>query len=106
MPDPTPLSPTALKGDEQALTITWSDGLTQRITWQRLRDHCPCANCRTKRQEPPAMFTILKPEEAAPVRAVGMRPLGNYAYHLDFSDGHHAGIYSLELLRELGKYEK
>jgi len=36
------------------------------------------------------------------VRAAGMQPLGNYAYHIDFSDGHNTGIYSLEYLRQLG----
>ena len=35
--------------------------------------------------------------------ATGMYPVGNYAYQIDFSDGHKTGIYSLELLRELGE---
>jgi DUF971 family protein len=41
--------------------------------------------------------------EVGPVRATAMVPLGNYAYHIDFSDGHKTGIYSLELLREIGE---
>lgn len=97
--DPTPVS---LKGDAQALTICWSDGRTHTLPWTRLRENCPCAGCRIKRAEPPPMFAILKPEELQPVRATGMRPLGNYAYHIDFSDGHNTGIFSLELLRALG----
>jgi len=32
-----------------------------------------------------------------------MRPAGNYAYTIAFSDGHSSGIYSLELLRQLGE---
>jgi DUF971 family protein len=28
--------------------------------------------------------------------------VGNYAYAISFSDGHSSGIYSLELLRQLG----
>lgn len=97
---PTPVS---LKGDKESLVIEWSDGVTHRVSWRRLRDNCPCAGCRTKRTEPPALFAVLKPEETAPVRATGMRPLGNYAYHIDFSDGHNTGIYSFELLRQLGE---
>ena len=31
-----------------------------------------------------------------------MKPLGNYAYNIAFSDGCDAGIYKLELLRQLG----
>jgi len=49
------------------------------------------------------MFNILKPEELAPVRATAMVPIGNYAYQIDFSDGHNSGIFSLELLREIGE---
>jgi len=41
--------------------------------------------------------------EAQPLRIVGMQPLGNYAYNVAFSDGHDTGIYTFELLRELGE---
>ena len=99
------LSLKSLKGDREALLIQWSDGVTRRIPWKTLRDRCPCATCRQKRADPSpaALFNILKPEEAAPVRATAMSPIGNYAYQIDFSDGHKTGIFSLELLRELGE---
>jgi DUF971 family protein len=32
-----------------------------------------------------------------------MRPVGNYAYAIEFNDGHNSGIYSLDFLRELGE---
>jgi DUF971 family protein len=32
-----------------------------------------------------------------------MRPVGNYAYCIAFSDGHDTGIYTLAALRELGR---
>jgi len=31
-----------------------------------------------------------------------MKPVGNYAYTISFSDGHDTGIFTFELLRELG----
>lgn len=96
------LSLKSLKGDREALLLQWSDGVSHRILWRTLRDNCPCATCREKRAQPEPTFNILKPEETAPVRATGMYPVGNYAYQIDFSDGHKTGIYSLELLRELG----
>lgn len=95
-------TPRSLKGDQGSLSIEWSDGRVDRIPWRTLRDQCPCATCREKRAAPPSPFAILKPEETIPVRASGMRPIGNYAYQIDFSDGHKTGIYSLELLRTLG----
>jgi DUF971 family protein len=100
---PNEITPKSLKGDQEALVIHWGDGVVLRIPWRSLRDRCPCATCRHKRTEPAPVFNILKPEETAPVRATGMYPVGNYAYQIDFSDGHKTGIYSLELLRELGE---
>src|SRR5262249_10169661 len=85
----------SLKADHEALLLEWSDGMVHRIPWRRLRDLCPCATCRQKRSEPAPVFNILKPEEAGPVRATSMSPIGNYAYQIEFSDGHKTGIYSL-----------
>jgi len=105
MPDSADnLSLKSLKGDREALLVHWSDGVAHRIPWRTLRDRCPCATCRTKLAEPAPtpLFNILKPEETVPVRATAMAPIGNYAYQIDFSDGHKTGIFSLELLRELG----
>ena len=46
---------------------------------------------------------VLSAAEARPLELQGMTPVGNYAYALAFSDGHDTGIYTLELLRELGE---
>jgi DUF971 family protein len=45
---------------------------------------------------------VLSAAEARPLKVEGMRPVGNYAYAIAFSDGHDTGIYTLEFLRELG----
>ncbi len=37
------------------------------------------------------------------VEIVGVEPVGNYGYQITFSDGHETGIYSLALLRQLGR---
>ena len=95
--------PQALRGDAQGLTIEWDDGATHRLTWRQLREACPCATCKVKRDAPPPMFTVLKPEETQPLKCVRMQALGNYAYHIDFSDGHNTGIFSLEFMRRMGQ---
>jgi DUF971 family protein len=46
---------------------------------------------------------MLGAAQLAPLSIVGMKPVGNYAYTIAFSDGHDTGIYSFELLRELGE---
>lgn len=93
--------------DERTLQIDWSDGQCRRYAVQELRDQCPCATCREKRAhaaEPrdPLQLNILSAAETRPLRVQAMKPVGNYAYAIAFSDGHDTGIYTLELLRGLG----
>lgn len=45
---------------------------------------------------------VLSAAEARPLELQGMQPVGNYAYAVAFSDGHDTGIYTFELLREIG----
>jgi len=87
------------------LRIAWSDGQVRRYTPRDLRDRCPCATCREKRSQPaPAtLLPILSAAETRPPAIEGMRPVGNYAYGIAFSDGHDTGIFTLELLRECGE---
>ena len=100
--------PTALsRTSDGRLQINWSDGQARVYTVKELREACPCATCREKRNaataEAAPLFTILKPEEARPLTIAGMQPVGNYAYTVAFSDGHDTGIFTFELLRELGR---
>ena len=101
--------PTAIRrsADPRApgtIEITWSDGRVAGYTPRLLRDACPCATCREKRVEParPNPLAVLAPEEIAPLSISGMKPVGQYAYSIEFSDGHSSGIYTLDYLRELG----
>jgi DUF971 family protein len=95
-----------LRGDR--LFIAWNDGQASEIAIGRLRSSCPCATCREKRAEPPAAsgglgsLPVLSLAEARPLSILGMKPVGNYAYGISFSDGHDTGIFTLEFLRELG----
>jgi DUF971 family protein len=94
------------RGGENDLFITWSDGACLRYTASGLRRSCPCATCREKataQEKNPLALTILKPEETLPLRVNGMRPVGTYAYGIDFSDGHNTGIFTFELLRSIGE---
>jgi DUF971 family protein len=100
------VQPTELKlVDPSRLRIAWSDGQLREYSVRELREQCPCASCREKRtapRPPPTQLPVLNPEEAQPLRITSMQPTGRYAYSIEFSDGHDTGIYTLELLRELG----
>jgi DUF971 family protein len=92
--------------DGGKLRIAWSEGPARECSIRELRDRCPCATCREKRNAPPPTATqlnVITPAEMQPVRIAGMKPVGNYAYAIEFSDGHSTGIYTLEFLRELGE---
>jgi DUF971 family protein len=100
-PTPTKLERTADRG----LAITWSDSQRRAYSVRQLRDACPCATCREKRSQPPepkGMLTVLSLSETQPLAITKMEPVGNYAYSIEFSDGHGTGIYTLDLLRQLG----
>lgn len=94
--------------DNHHLLITWSDGVVRRYSFWELRDSCPCATCREKRNAPPPstlVLPVLSAAEAQPLKVLGMKPVGHYAYSIQFSDGHDTGIYTFDLLRELGEME-
>ena len=99
--------PTDLRLDEEKreLVIQWSDDVTRRYGFKALRDACPCATCREKRRDetPPNPLQVLTPEQLVPLSIRGMKPVGNYAYSIDFSDGHNTGIYTFEKLLALGE---
>jgi DUF971 family protein len=91
---------------DDRLRIEWNDQTLREYTFGELREACPCATCREKRKQasPTSMeLPVLSAAEAAPLKVLGMKPVGNYAYSISFSDGHGTGIYSLELLRKLGE---
>ncbi|NUQ61203.1 MAG: DUF971 domain-containing protein [Pirellulales bacterium] len=89
--------------DDQTLVIDWTDGRRRAYDITDLRRNCPCAACNSERAR--------SGSEEAPLDLPGkvalqeMTPVGNYAYHIEFSDGHSTGIYPLDLLRSLGKEE-
>ena len=99
-----PLRPLAIRREgSERLVIDWNDGNRCTYTWAHLRKQCPCAGCREEREKPPDPFRILKASEIprGPLRPLAMKPVGYYAYAIQWSDGHDAGIYTFEILREL-----
>jgi DUF971 family protein len=102
------LQPTALAiVDEIFLQITWNDGVVQRTKIEKLRAVCPCATCREKErakaEKPKGLLPVLTAAEAQPLKITRMTPVGNYAYNVDFSDGHGSGLFTIEMLRDLAK---
>ena len=100
-----PVVPTDLKVKlaEQRLQVTWADGSQCVYDLAVLRRHCPCATCRTEREqrsESPASLTILK-SDPRNLRATGAQLVGRYAIQFEWSDGHNTGIFDFRFLRSL-----
>ena len=86
----------------QTLHIDWADGTSSHLPLAFLRKHCPCAACRTeKEQQSRTLLPILKSAPAASIDATGAHLVGNYALQIEWSDGHNTGIYDFRYLRHL-----
>lgn len=97
-------------GDE-ALEITWEEGLVQRISSEVLRKNCPSAISRAQRgddsHEKPltaksSLLKIIEHTRAEELRLDKIWGVGNYALGMQWGDGHNTGIYTYDLLYELG----
>ena len=104
MNDPTPVKLDLKK--TQGLTVTWSDGRTDAYSLDLLRTMCPCALCRTVRDNPKepkkkTSLSTLPGNFSAPLSVTHAELVGNYALRLDWSDDHSSGIYSFAYLRSI-----
>ena len=83
----------------ERVEIEWSDGRKSSYDPRELRLACPCAACvdevTGQRQ---LKIEWLKPD----TRASSITPVGRYALHIAWSDGHNTGLYGFDYLRKLG----
>ena len=96
--------PTGIKADrtEHILTITWDDGRVSRYPFVGLRAACPCAECKG------GHANMGGPADPAQVRDTpdngitinNLQAVGAYALQFMWSDGHEAGIYTWQYLRQ------
>jgi len=83
--------------DPTRVEIEWEDGHRTTYTPAELRGRCPCAHCvdevsGIRTHDPASVAPDLTQSDA--------RLVGNYALALQFSDGHHTGIFTFRLLRD------
>ncbi len=101
--DPQHIAVSKSKG----VTIDWKDGHRSHYGLRYLRDECPCAGCTGAHGTPPRP----KGGETAPASPFQMytaalkidrvEAVGAYALRIHWNDGHNAGIYSFEHLRDI-----
>ncbi|MAT15998.1 MAG: hypothetical protein CMJ46_12095 [Planctomyces sp.] len=87
----------ALK-DKSLMELVWSAERTDELPFQFLRGRCPCANCVNELTG----VRMVGPEKIDPgVHPVKMGFSGNYALTMEWSDGHHTGLYTWDYLETL-----
>jgi len=88
------------------MSIEWRDGHASKWSFAWLRAACPCATCNEEREKDGREIGIAKPKPLvalpmyeAPARPVEVTPVGKYAIRFKWNDGHEAGLYSWDYLR-------
>jgi DUF971 family protein len=90
--------PIEIKKEAEGLRMTWTDGHTGLYPNRYLRINCQCAAC----VEEWSRTLLVKVDQIPPTIApVEIRPVGRYAIHIEWNDGHATGIYAFGLLRKL-----
>ncbi|MBI3909660.1 MAG: DUF971 domain-containing protein [Armatimonadetes bacterium] len=85
------------------LLIEWGDGHRSSYPLPYVRRHCPCATCRTLREQARENPLMVLPQNVTQPSAVmvGVEPVGRYGMRIAWEDEHDTGIYTFEYLREL-----
>ncbi len=82
---------------DHGLALTWADGTTSRFGLEELRRHCPCAECRTRRERHQPVWPV--PTSPLPLTIVAAELIGAWGIGFTWNDGHSTGIYNWALLR-------
>lgn len=100
------LQPQKIALIQSVLVIVWQDGHESYLGLENLRRNCPCAVCQGEadlnrpHHKPQVHYT------AASFVLKEFSIVGGYALKLLWADGHATGIYSYQLLRQLGESEQ
>ena len=85
----------------RTLALVWADKREDYFDLETLRRACPCAACRGEAN----VLTVARPlpPNYTPASFVlrNWQFIGNYAVQPQWADGHAAGLYSFEYLRQL-----
>jgi DUF971 family protein len=82
---------------DEGVTITFLDGGVADFDLVTLRQGCPCAACRNKRDQGLDAWPL--PNSPQPLRIEDARLHGAWALAFTWNDGHATGVYPFESLR-------
>ncbi len=85
------------------VAIRWEDGAESFLSMATLRAASPSAETRGERDIFGHQYGGEVPKNYVGVEVTTWERIGNYAIRFEFSDGHRTGLYSYDLLRQLGE---
>ena len=88
----------SVEHDAERITLRWGDGRTVSVANRELRASCRCAHCINeftgqRTADPEAIPADIHPRE--------IRPVGNYALSITWSDGHSTGLFPYPTIEQL-----
>ena len=84
------------RANRHDIKVTWPDGHVTIYPARELRLRCPCAGCVDELTGKVRLIASSVPQNVTPV---SIKLVGRYAMNVQWSDGHHTGIYGFDLLR-------
>lgn len=87
----------------QDIKILWRDGHESIFEPRYIRTNCQCAQCV---DENTGKKILDETKVQADVKPLNISPVGRYAIHITWSDGHTSGIFTFEHLRNLCKCQR
>lgn len=100
------VAPTDIQLIGTEVALRWEDGKESFISFATLRAASPSAQVRGERDVFGNVYGGEAPRDYRGIDVTGWERIGNYAIRFEFSDGHRTGLYSYELLRQLGELPK
>lgn len=91
-----------VSNSDQVLEISWADGHISKFSLFGLRKNCPCVECRGGHDRmgrfEPKLFRV---EPNRTYKIENAETVGNHALKITWNDGHNAGMYRWNLLRQM-----
>jgi len=91
-----------VSNSEQLFKVEWGDGHITELSLFGLRKNCPCVSCRGGHSEmgkyEPELFKV---EPTRKYEILKAEPVGNHALKITWDDGHNAGMYRWQLIRDM-----
>ena len=87
------------------LLLKWDNDFEHVLLIKSIRDNCPCASCAGEKDVFGNVYKGKRALSKNSYRLLRFEKVGLYGIRLFWADGHHDGIYTYEMLKNLTENE-